>query len=82
MKICNFCENENLSQKTTDYIYRHKGHFMLFKNVPAEVCDYCGERYFEANVLKRIEKEFFDILNHRKKPSKKIEMPVEDYIAV
>jgi hypothetical protein len=55
---------------------------MLFKNVPVEICDYCGERYYEAKVLKTIEKEFFEILNHRKKPSRRIEMPVEDYVAV
>jgi len=82
MKQCNFCENTNLTHKTTDYIYRHREHFMLFKNVPAEICDYCGERYYEAKVLKTIEKEFFEILNHRKKPSRKIEMPVEEYAAV
>jgi len=82
MKQCNFCENTNLTHKTTDYIYRHREHFMLFKNVPAEIFDYCGERYYEAKVLKRIEKEFFEILNHRKEPSRKIEMPVEEYAAV
>jgi hypothetical protein len=55
---------------------------MLFKNVPADICDYCGERYYEAKVLKTIETEFFEILNHRKNPSRRIEMPVEDYVAV
>lgn len=82
MKQCNFCENTSLTQKTTDYIYRHGEHFMLFKNVPAEICDYCGERYYEAKVLKAIEKEFFEVLNHRKKPTKNIVMPVEEYVAV
>ena len=55
---------------------------MLFKNVPADVCDYCGERYYEATVLKTIEKEFFEVLNQKKKPTRKIEMPVEEYMAV
>ena len=82
MKKCNFCGNKNFTAKTTDYIYKHKEHFMLFKNVPAEVCDYCAERYYEAKVLKKIEKDFFEILNQRKKPSKKIEMPVEEFAAI
>ncbi len=81
MNKCNFCGNKHFSFKRTDYIYKHKGHFMLFKNVPSEACDYCGERYYEASVLKSIEKEFFDIFNHRKEPSIKIEMPVKEYAA-
>jgi hypothetical protein len=55
---------------------------MLFKNVPAEICDYCGERYYEAKVLKNIEKEFSEVLNHQKKPSREIVMPVEEYVVV
>jgi len=82
MKKCNFCGNKHFSHKTTDYIYRHQEHYMLFRNVPAETCDYCGERYYEAGVLKTIEREFFEILHHRKEPVQRIIMPVEEYIPV
>ncbi len=82
MKKCNFCGNKNFTRKSTDYIYRHKGQLMLFKNVPCDMCDYCGERYYEAGVLKTIEKDFFEIINHRKEPTRKIEVPVEEYAAV
>lgn len=82
MKKCNFCGNKNFSAKTTDYIYRHKGQFMLFRHVPCEVCDYCGEAYYEAKVLKTIEKEFFDVQEHKKEPAEKILMPVEEFAAV
>ncbi len=76
MTRCNFCGNKNVVSKHTDYIYRHKGHFMLVENVPCEECAYCGERYYDVNTLKRIENDFFEILNQKKKPTRKIEMPV------
>lgn len=77
MTKCNFCGNKNVESRQTDYIYQHKGHYMLFENVPCEECTYCGERYYEANTLKKIEKEFFEVLNRKKVPTRKIEMPVE-----
>ena len=39
---------------------------------------YCGEKYFEAKVLKQIEKEFFAIQNGKKIPHE-ISVPVEDF---
>ncbi len=38
MKKCNFCGNKDFVVKKNDYIYRHEGHFMLFKNVPYLLC--------------------------------------------
>jgi len=81
IKKCNFCDNKNFDFKHVDYIYRHKGHFMLFENVPCEVCTYCGERYLEAKTLKKMENDFFEVLDLKKKPSRKIEMPVEVFAA-
>ncbi len=53
---------------------------MLFENVPCEECTYCGERYFEAKILRRVEKDFFEVLERKKQPSRKIEMPVEVFV--
>ncbi|MDH5719856.1 MAG: type II toxin-antitoxin system MqsA family antitoxin [Spirochaetia bacterium] len=81
-KICNFCGNKNIHKKTTDYFYQYNEEIMLFKNVPCEECEYCGEKYFEAAVLKKIEKEFSDIvIESKKKPKKRIKISVEEYIA-
>ncbi|MCK4762862.1 MAG: type II toxin-antitoxin system MqsA family antitoxin [Candidatus Aminicenantes bacterium] len=77
MSKCNFCGNKDTAEKHTDYIYRHKGHFMLFENVPCEECTFCGEHYYEAKILKKIEKDFFEVLDKKKQPARKIEMPVE-----
>jgi YgiT-type zinc finger domain-containing protein len=81
MAKCNFCGNKNFVSKNVDYIYKHNGHFMLFEEVPCDECTYCGERYFEANILKKIEYDFFEVLNEKRQPSRKIEMPVEVFAA-
>lgn len=59
MTKCNFCGNKNVRSIHADYIYKHKGRYMLFENVPCEECTYCGERYYEAVTLKKIDHEFF-----------------------
>jgi len=81
MAKCNFCGNKNFVSKKVEYIYKHNGHFMLFEEVPCDECAYCRERYFEANILKKIEYDFFEVLNEKKQPSRKIEMPVEVFAA-
>jgi hypothetical protein len=51
---------------------------MIFHNVPALQCEYCGEKYFEAKVLKQIENEFISVQNG-KKTAKEISVAVEDF---
>jgi len=48
-------------------------------NVPCEECEYCGEQYFKADVLKTIEKEFVKIFSAKKKPKKQLKVPVEEF---
>lgn len=79
---CNFCGNKNVILKTVDYIYQNSEQMLLVKNVPCEECSYCGERYFESKILKKIENIFFEIISKKKKPKIKIEVPVEDYAFV
>ena len=49
-------------------------------NVPCEECEFCGEQYFEANILKRIEFEFNEIHSTRKKATREIHVPVEEFV--
>ena len=48
-------------------------------DVPCEECEYCGEQYFEADVLKKIEKDFMDIHFAGKRSKQLIEVPVEEF---
>lgn len=81
MKNCSFCGNKNVKSTVSEYTYKHDGNYMIFKNVPAIECEYCKEKYYDAKVLKKIEKEFQSVMNG-KKVSQEILVPVEDYSEV
>ncbi len=78
MHHCNFCGNKNISSTTTEYTYKNEGSYLIVNHVPCQQCDYCGEKYFEARVLKQIEMEFFAI-QKGKKSSHEISVPIEDF---
>ena len=78
-KICSFCGNKNFREKNVQYIYKHNDQLLVVNNVPCEECEYCGEQYFKAEVLKKIEKDFNDIYFSGKKAQKEVKVPVEDF---
>ncbi len=78
-KTCNFCGNKNFRDKQVQYFYKRNNHFLIVNNVPAEECEYCGEQYFKASVLKKIEKDFMNIYSARKKSKKLISIPLEEF---
>ena len=82
MAICNFCGNRNFKKKKVQYIYRHNNQFHLVNNVSCEECEYCGEQYFKAEVLKKIEKDFRDIYSSKKKAKKGIPLPIEEFVEI
>ncbi len=80
MKKCNFCGNKNFQEKRVQYLYRHDDRLLVMNNVPCEECDFCGEQYFKADVLKKIEKQFADIYQARVKATREIVVPVEEFV--
>lgn len=81
-KVCSFCGNRNFRDRHVQYIYRHNDRFLVVNNVPCEECEYCGEQYFKAVVLKKIEKDFKDIYISGKKAKKEVTVPVEDFVEI
>jgi YgiT-type zinc finger domain-containing protein len=79
LKVCNFCGNKNFSNKRVQYIYRRDGNYLIVNHVPCEECEYCGEQYFEAQALKKIEADFDSIYLSGKKPAKSIQVPIADF---
>ena len=75
MKKCNFCDSSQYEQHRIDYLYSYKGNYLLVPNTPVEVCLNCGMSYFEAKVLKEIERRFFAIQKKTEKPDRYIEQP-------
>ena len=81
-KICNFCGNKNFNEKQVQYIYRHDDQFLVVNQVPCEECEYCGEQYFQAKVLKKIEQEFRKIYFSGKKAKREVRVPVEEFAEI
>jgi YgiT-type zinc finger domain-containing protein len=52
---CDFCEGQTIQRRVTKH-HRHKGRLYVVENVPAEVCQECGERYFHAVTLDAIDR--------------------------
>ena len=78
-KKCSFCGNKNVSKETVQYVYKKGGRFLIVDNVPCERCEFCGEQYFEASVLKKIEANADAVYSKRKKPAREMLVPVEIY---
>ena len=53
--ICEFCSGQTVTRKVRKQHWLG-GKLYLVENVEAEVCSECGERYFHATVLDRIDK--------------------------
>jgi len=78
-KTCSFCGNARVRKTVVEYIYRRDGRYLIVSGVPCEECTYCGERYYQAKVLRKIEESFEKIEKGKKRPSKAITVPVEEF---
>ncbi|MBI5789027.1 MAG: YgiT-type zinc finger protein [Candidatus Schekmanbacteria bacterium] len=81
-KICNFCGHKIFRKKQVQYIYKHNERFLMVNDVPCEECEYCGEQYFQAEVLKKIEQDFQDIYFSGKKAKKEVKVPIEEFVEI
>ena len=74
---CNFCGSDQYEERRIEYLYSHKGKYLLVPNTPVEVCFNCGMVYYDASVLKKIEQHFFEIHQKTEEPDSYIEMPTK-----
>lgn len=51
---CPLCRNGELGSGTADATMSHQGVTVVVRGVPADVCDNCGEEYFDADVTQRL----------------------------
>jgi len=79
-KKCNFCGSTEYEERRTTYLYSYKGNYLLVPNTPAEVCLNCGMFYYEAKVLKEIERRFFAVQKKQEQPERYIEIPMMNYV--
>jgi YgiT-type zinc finger domain-containing protein len=54
---CHSCYGAlSLEQRLVTVYRKRKGQVFVFENVPARVCQNCGERYFTAKVVQAMER--------------------------
>jgi len=78
-QVCHFCGNKNFKKTSVQYIYRNHQQLLIVDDVPCMQCEYCGEQYFEGNVLRQIEEEFNTIYKKGKKVKKELHVPIEHF---
>ena len=73
---CSICGG-HVTPKLVEKVCSRNGRLVaLVEGVPAGVCDQCGERYYEAGVLKHTEK-----LLEKHKRTRTVSVPVTKYAA-
>ena len=73
--ICPICRHGRLVPGTTDEAMTNHGVTLVVKEVPAEVCDTCGEAFFSDEVTQRL----LDLV--REAASAGVEVDVRRYVA-
>jgi YgiT-type zinc finger domain-containing protein len=71
---CSFCGGE-VKEEVVELDYRYKGNLYVFREVPAGVCQQCGEKYLVADTAKVIEHE----IRTRKEWRETVSVPVTTF---
>jgi YgiT-type zinc finger domain-containing protein len=73
-ETCEYCNGE-VRAKTVTVHYPYKGKLVVIENVPARVCRRCGERYYDAVTVERMEA----IARRKKTAEKTVVVPIWDF---
>ena len=73
---CEYCDG-TLQHRRVLAQFRYMGETIYVENVPAWVCNQCGEKYFDAPVYKRLEQ----IARQRKKIRRAVSFPLAEFRA-
>jgi YgiT-type zinc finger domain-containing protein len=52
--ICSFCEG-NLKSGKTEFVARVENEVIVVKEVPAYVCEQCGEAYYTPEISRKLD---------------------------
>ncbi|MBU0693361.1 MAG: type II toxin-antitoxin system MqsA family antitoxin [Candidatus Omnitrophica bacterium] len=75
MKRCYFCKGQIQHQLVT-VDYRWGERLIIIRNVPAEACIQCNEKYFEAEVSRQME----HLVLEERKSAASIDVPVCEFV--
>ena len=74
-EVCAICCEGRLEEKQGREYFRHGQSLIIIDNVPAWVCNKCGERYHHARVYKRMRQ----IAAHSDQLTEHVSVPVARY---
>ena len=69
---CEYCEGTVKAKRVEREAFKHGSGFVILEQVTIGVCDQCGNRYYSADVLKRVEA----IASGKVKPARTQRVPV------
>ena len=52
---CEFCGSSDIIQTNVDEVHKSNGRYFLIENIPVQRCSNCCEKYYEAEVLVKLE---------------------------
>lgn len=55
-ETCHFCGRGILEERRVTVDFRWGDKLVIIENVPAKVCNECGERYYAAKVVREMER--------------------------
>jgi YgiT-type zinc finger domain-containing protein len=73
-KDCYFCKGKT-EIRDADVDFRWEDKLYVIKDVPVEVCTQCGERYYSAEISKKIDK----LIQSGKSPQTILKVPVLEF---
>ncbi|MFU8788115.1 MAG: type II toxin-antitoxin system MqsA family antitoxin [Methylobacter sp.] len=76
---CVFCGHKHLISTNTRYIYQKNERMLVVEHVPCLECTFCGEQYFDALVLERIENDYQAITDRQRQPLRVMQVAVEEF---
>ena len=75
---CSFYRGE-VEEKRIEYDYRRCSHLLVINDVPTGVCRQCGEKYFKAQTLKRLDHVFHNVFDRHQEPDHVLEIPAVSF---
>lgn len=70
---CDRCGGK-FAEENVQYTLLYEGHFVIVENVPARECQQCGERFFDPEIVERLQ----NIIWSQRQPVRVIETFVFD----
>jgi len=74
---CNICGSDRYEERRVEYLYSHDGEYLLVPDMPVEICLDCGMVYYDAALLKEVERRFFAIRQRTEKPDSYLKVPAK-----